>query len=95
MHPTHPSHEVVNLPPGPHTNKDGRPLMETLSSRYLPALEPYLHNGVISQVSYKRTLASIHSSAVQSAISNQRPNRVLQGPAQPVSQTERQLPRTY
>jgi hypothetical protein len=31
LNPTHPSHEVVLLPPGPRTNNQGRPLKETLA----------------------------------------------------------------
>jgi hypothetical protein len=31
LHPSHPSHEIVGLPPGPRHNTHGRPLKETLS----------------------------------------------------------------
>jgi hypothetical protein len=32
--PSHSSHEVVLLPPGPRKNSSGRPLKETLASRF-------------------------------------------------------------
>jgi hypothetical protein len=34
MRSFHPSHDIVRIPPGPRTNKYGRPLKETLLSRF-------------------------------------------------------------
>jgi hypothetical protein len=60
-----PSHEVALRPPGHRVNaKTGRPLKETLASKYMPTVEPFLHDGVIKQISYKKTLDKIHSDAV-------------------------------
>jgi hypothetical protein len=89
MRRDHPSHELVNLPHGPRLMK------HTLTSRYLPALTPYLNdNGVISEVSYKRTLNCIHASAIETARNNQNPNKVLQCQPPKVYSSESKLPRT-
>jgi hypothetical protein len=38
----HPSHEVIQFPPGPRKNCHGRPLKETLSSRFRELIEHHL-----------------------------------------------------
>jgi hypothetical protein len=51
MRPAHPSHDLVLLPPGPRRNKHGRPLKETLQSKYGHVVELYLNeNGVMAEV---------------------------------------------
>ena len=96
MRPAHPSHEVVLRPPGPRTNKAGRPMKETLSSKYLHTVQPYLNdNGVMSEVSYKRALQSIHSNAVSRALREQSNNVLLQRRPPAVSATKQLLPRAH
>jgi hypothetical protein len=73
MHQDHPSHETVLLPSGP---------------RKMHIVEPFLQDGVIKEITYKKTLEAIHSSAVAATISRQGPNRVLQGPAPVISASE-------
>jgi hypothetical protein len=47
----------------------------TLSSKYLHSVEPYLNeDGVVVEVSYKRALKSIHTSAVSRAKNKQSNN---------------------
>ena len=65
------SHDLVRLLPGPRGNKNGRPLKETLSSKYMHVVEPLLNqDGVMAEVSYKRALSTIHTSAVCDAINS-------------------------
>jgi hypothetical protein len=42
LRPSHPSNATVKLPPGPRKIQHGRPLKETLSSRFHDAVSPYL-----------------------------------------------------
>jgi hypothetical protein len=86
MRQDYPSHETVLLSSGP------RKMKETLSSRYMQVVEPFLQDGVIKEITYRKTLEAIHSSAVAAAISRQGPNRVLQGPAPAISASEQKLP---
>jgi hypothetical protein len=55
-------------------------------------VEPFLQDGTIKEITYKKRLDAIHSSAVAAAISRQGPNRVLQGPAPAISASEQKLP---
>ena len=55
LQPGHPSHYVVNLPPGPRKMKD------TLSSKVGNLMEPYLQDGVIPAGAYKETIGKIHT----------------------------------
>jgi hypothetical protein len=95
LRPAHPSHDVVLRPPGPRTNSKGRPMKETLSSRYLSTVEHFLSNGVMSQVLYKRTLNIIHSDAVKLAKSQQSVNPLLGRIPPPVSASEQRLTRPF
>ena len=87
--PSHPSHSIVTAPSGPRNMK------QTLQSRFLPTVAPYLTNGTLPPTTFKATLKSLHTSAVSSTISSRPPNRVLQAPAPPVSEEELDLPRPY
>jgi hypothetical protein len=87
MRPSHPSHEVVQLPSGP------RQMKLTLQSRYMPSLAPHLVNGIVPQVSYKRILNKIHMSTVAS-VKAKLVNRVLQGTPPPISASEMRLPKS-
>jgi hypothetical protein len=91
----HPSHEVVRRLPGPRKNKYGRPMKETLSSKYGPSVEKYLQDGFMSEVSYKRTLQAIHTEAVNDAKSKQSHNPLIQRPPPAVSASENSLPRIF
>jgi hypothetical protein len=96
MRPMHPSHYLVLLPPGPRKNKYGRPLKETLSSRYMKVVEPYLNqNGIMAEVSYKRAIESIHTSAVRNAIKKQKINPLIGRIPPPVNVSEERLSRTF
>jgi hypothetical protein len=86
----HPSHDIVQRPPGPRRNKNGRPMKETLASKYMPALEKHLNkDGVIPEISYKRVLKEIHTEAVKKAIAKQSPNPLLQRAPPPISNSEK------
>jgi hypothetical protein len=82
-------------PQGPRTNKHGRPMKETLSSKYGASIEQYLHNGVMSEVSYKRSIQSIHTEAVSSARSRQGQNPLIKRRPPAVSESEDSLPRPF
>ena len=84
-HPYHPSHEIVNLPPGP------RRMKETLKTKVGHLVEPHLVNGVIPAGSYKSTIDKIHSKVVQEATSKSSNNRVLDAPAPKIDSTESSL----
>lgn len=72
MQPHHPSHAIVTAPPGPHAH-----LKPSLQSKFGTSLEPYLTDGVILPINYKKVENALHTSAVKSAIDAQAPNRVL------------------
>merc|ERR1712074_433299 len=84
-----PSHPITSSSSGP------RPIRKTLQSHSLPMVAPYLTNGVLLPSDYKPTIASLHTSTVQSTIASQRPNRILQAPAPDISDDETSLPRPY
>ena len=87
--PSHPSHPITSSSSGP------RPIRQTLQSHSLPSVAPYLTNGVLLPSDYKPTVASLHTSTVQSTIASRPPNRVLQTPAPAISDDEISLPRPY
>jgi hypothetical protein len=92
MRADHFSHETVLHTPGPRVNaKTGRPLKETLPSKYMPTVQPFLRDSVTKQILYKKTLDKIHSDAVKSAKSLHDFNEVLQGPPPKVSSMEHLL----
>lgn len=69
LRPTHPNHELVLLPPDPRRSKNGRPLKETLSSKFMHVVEPYLNEAdVMAEMSYKGAISFIHTSAVSDTI---------------------------
>jgi hypothetical protein len=74
---SHPSHNVVKLPPGPRCNAPGRPLKETLFSKFGYAAAPFLCEGIDLECDYKKTKYDIHTLAVSAAIAVAKPNRVL------------------
>jgi hypothetical protein len=95
LRPSHPSHGVVKLPPGPRRNAKGRPLKETLSSKFLGALSPYLQDGIVTELSYKHTKDSIHTSDVSAVIASASQNKFLGTRPPVIHPSERTLPRAY
>jgi hypothetical protein len=95
LRPSHPTHEVVLLPTGPRTNAAGRPMKETLSSRFSAAVSPFLQNGIVPEPSYIRTKEAIHTAAVRASIDKLKPNPVLSVKAPEVHASELSLPRVY
>jgi hypothetical protein len=59
-------------------------------------VEPFLNNdGVMAEVSYKRTKDTIHANAVQKPIHSQGPNRLLGCRPPAVAESERFLPHAF
>ena len=85
--PDHPSHRVVNLPPGP------RRMKETLKTKVGHLVEPHLVNGVVPPGSYKSTNDDIHTKVVREAKRKSGANRVLGTSAPPINATESSLSR--
>ena len=91
LRPGHPSNAVVSSDPGPR-----RPLVrQTLRSKFLPAVEPFLQDGATPEDSYRQALAEIHRRSVAGAIAAQDPNRVLDRRPPPVAAEEKNLPRRF
>jgi hypothetical protein len=95
MHSFHPSHDIVKIPPGPRTNKSGRPLKETLSSRFGDKVAPYLQDGVLLDINYKKTKDALHAFAVTNYFQSADPNALLGVEPPPVNPSESSLPRAY
>jgi hypothetical protein len=94
LNPMHLSREVVLLPPGPRTNNQGRPLKETLSSKFHDVVSPHTHDGrVILEVRQNRTKNKIHTAAVRASIAAGGLNPVLGHKASEVHPLEESLPR--
>ena len=70
-------------------------MKHTLQSRLLPSVSHLLTDGRTDPTSYKTSLADLHTSAVQAAISQLAPNPVLQSPPPPVEREELSLPRAH
>jgi len=87
--PHHPSHEVSQADPG------ARPMKNTLRSRFLPAVEHHLQDGLADPGSYRVAIKALHTSAVRRAIIRQSPNRVLRRAPPPVAAAEIDLPRAH
>ncbi|KAF2346319.1 Reverse transcriptase domain [Trinorchestia longiramus] len=89
LRPHHPNYLTVTQPSGPRNMK------HTLQSGFLPSIAHLLSpNGDCLPSTYRQALNSLHSSAVQQAISAEGPNRVLQLSPPPISEEERSLPRS-
>ena len=68
-------------------------MKRTLSSRFLPDIQPFLVQGAMPHDSYRSALHRSHSETVDSYLNSVPPNRVLGAPA--VSQTQSALPRPH
>jgi hypothetical protein len=77
MRSSHPSNELVKLPPGPRRNAQGRHFKETLSSKFGNSVSPYLQGGVIPKANYKKTKGSIHMGTVCASINAAGVNPIL------------------
>jgi hypothetical protein len=95
MRRSHPSHATIKIPPGSRKNKSGRPMKETLSSKFGSVVEPYLSDGIISEACYNRTKSEIHTAAVHDSLAVAAPNPVLGVEPPPVLPSERALPHAY
>jgi hypothetical protein len=94
MCPGHPSHAVVQIPPGPRKNAKGCPLKETLSSRFGDALAPHLHGGIVPGPLYNKVKEEIYTKAVKDYLASAPPNKVLDvKPPTYIHPSEQTLPR--
>ena len=90
LRPLHPSHEVVMHPlPWPRNQKD------SLKSKFVEAVSPYLVDGIVPQANYKKVLSDIHTSAVKASIDAIGPNRVLGSIPLAIAKSESCLPRIH
>jgi hypothetical protein len=71
MQQTHPSHAVITAPPGPQWIK------ETLHSKCINLVEPYLTDGVMLEINYRKAISSLHTAAVAKSVCEAGPNPVL------------------
>jgi hypothetical protein len=95
LRPSHPSHEVVLLPPGPRKNKHGHPLKEMLSSKFTDSITHHLSDGIVPEVSSNRIKSAIHTDAVRASVAAVGVNPVLGCVPPPVHPSELYLPRIY
>jgi hypothetical protein len=90
LSPSHCSHEVVKLDPGP------RQMKHTLHSRFFESIRDYANEeGNILEINQKKVIAKIHMSAVASAISELGPNSFLGRQPPPIAEIEGSLPRVF
>ena len=89
LRPDHPSNAVVTADPGP------RRIRQTLRSKFLPAVEPFLQDRATPEDSYRQAPAEIHRRSIAGAIAAQSPNRVLGRPPPPIDAEEKNLPRRF
>ena len=87
MRPSDPSHVVVNSERGP------RKMKETLKSKYIDDVAPFLENGVLPEHRYKEALKTIHTTAVEKTINELGPNPILGSIPPLVDKSEISLPR--
>jgi hypothetical protein len=59
---SHPSHATVQQQTG--VRKGRKKMVHTLQSRFGDTVRPFLTDGVLSEISYKKTIAAIHSKVV-------------------------------
>jgi hypothetical protein len=87
--PSHVSHEVVNLPPGP------RKMKQTLYSSSIDSVRKYLHNGVAFKSNNKKTMSSLHTDAVSAELCRAGPSKSLGLYPPKVDPSEETLPRIH
>jgi hypothetical protein len=86
----HPSHDLVTAPPESRAH-----LKPSLQTKYGEALSPYLSDGRVLQINYKKVVSAIHTSDTKSAIEKYTHNRVLGCRPPLVSVEEMKLPRVF
>ena len=86
LQPTHPSHPYVTSPPGPRSMKN------TLQSLFLHQVQPYLVDGTLPPDTYRNTISSLHSEAVDRTMGSFAPSLVLGTEPTPVAVQELLLP---
>jgi hypothetical protein len=90
----------MKIPPGRRTNKSGRPLKETLSSRFSDSAAPFLRatpNGdIVPDALWNKVKTEIYTAAVAAAITAAEPN-VFLGVRLPldIDPSEQLLPHVY
>ena len=89
LQPTHPSFNTVTSPSGPRDKK------QTLQSKFLSTVAPYLNNGSLPPENYRTTIKALHTDAVAAAIAASEPNPLLQTRPPTVADEELSLPRRY
>ena len=89
MQPSHPSYSIVNSDTGPRDKK------ETLKTKFIHTVSPYLTNGSLSPVDYPSTITSLHTEAVAAAIRSSAPNDILNDLPPPIAEEEFTLPRRF
>ena len=88
LQPSHPSFNTVTSPSGPRNMK------QTLQSKFLPTVAPYLVDGSLPPQNYRSTIKSLHTEAVAAALAAADPNPLLQA-RPPIAEEEISLPRHY
>ena len=85
----HPNNHRLDIP------ITGRIMKKTLDTKHARSIQDILQiaDGNIDTDIYKTKLKEIHTKSVASAISNQKNNKVLNIPAPPVHESEKELPR--
>lgn len=68
MHRSHPSHSITGCPPGARPN-----MSPTLQQCFGREATKYATDGVVSEISYKKAVKSIHTDAVTTYLENQAP----------------------
>jgi hypothetical protein len=90
--PSHPSHDLIQLSPGPRMNTQGQPMKETLASKFGDVVSLFLSDGIIPGINQKHTKTSIHTNAVHASIAVTGINPVLGTIASPIHSSEETLP---
>ena len=93
----HPSHETIrSLPVRGSRSRPTRDFTpkSTLWTMFRDKIRPFLVDGILPDLDYKRTLNSLHTQAVAEAVATQEVNRVLGAVPPAISAEEEALPRT-
>ena len=88
---THPCHQQVTSEPGPRADRR----VGTLRSRFLPAVQPFLTDGITPPSEYRTILRELHTSAVQTYLNSAPPSKVLLTPPPEIASEELHLPRHH
>ena len=89
LQPNNPSHSVVTSPSGIRNMK------QTLQSRFLHCVAPYLSSGILNLTNYRTAMKSLHTKAVTDSKSVLSHNRILQTASPQITPEEASLPRPY